>query len=174
MPTDTLYLGAFLIGVALLAVVAFATPRLNRPLLLWMGTSLSALGLSALSLQIDYGRRYAHPPNTPAAHLTIVLSALAMSLAAATLLIVSLKSADRQSGVGTVTSAFVPLSGTGLTGRVQLDRQSLTVTCPPWVLERPRRGDKVRCIGPGLGGEYLVVLKDSDDDQRWQRGERPK
>ncbi|MBC7880843.1 MAG: hypothetical protein H7Y37_05865 [Anaerolineae bacterium] len=175
--TSAFYLLLFLVGVALLGQTMLASKKQNRAALfrqnglLW-GTYLSFWGLLALSLQIAYGRWFGHPPVILTAHLSVLLASVGGSLSLGTLLLILLEHLET-SQVAVVTSAFIPIAGSGLSGRIQLFDGAYSAVCPGWIVERPQRGDKVRCISLVSEQEYLVVLKNSVDEKRWLNKKTP-
>jgi hypothetical protein len=175
--TSAFYLLLFLVGVALLGQTMLASKKQIRTALfrqnglLW-GTYLSFWGLLALSLQIAYGRWFGHPPAILTAHLGVLLASVGGSLSLGTLLLILLEHLET-SQVGIVTSAFIPIAGSGLTGRIQLYNDTYSAVCPEWIVVRPQRGDKVRCISLVSKEEYLVVLKNSEDEKRWLNKKAP-
>jgi hypothetical protein len=86
-------------------------------------------------------------------------------------------SGDRLVGcLGTVTSAFVPFEHSGKIGQVDVKDAAanfITVSAklPDWATITLRRGAKVLVIERS-GGYYLVIAKDSPDQDRWLSGEK--
>lgn len=81
-------------------------------------------------------------------------------------------SSDRLIGcIGTVSSAFIPSENQGRIGQVDAidpTRNLVTInaTLPEWATVIPRRNEKVVVIDRQLQN-YLVVAKDSSDQERW-------
>jgi hypothetical protein len=81
-------------------------------------------------------------------------------------------SSDRLIGcIGTVTSVYIPTENLGKIGQIDvLDAKHnlLTVTAviPDWATIAPQRGEKV-IIVEIKQGIYLVLAKDSPDEQNW-------
>jgi len=87
-------------------------------------------------------------------------------------------SSDRLVGcLGTVASAFVPPESAGKIGQVDVkDAAANLVTVsaklPDWATISLRRGAKVLVI-ERAGGYYLVIARDSIDQERWLNGNAP-
>ncbi|WP_204137956.1 OB-fold-containig protein [Halomicronema sp. CCY15110] len=87
-------------------------------------------------------------------------------------------SSDRLVGcLGTVTSAFVPPESAGKIGQVDVKDAAanfVTVSAklPDWATISLRRGAKVLVIERS-GGYYLVIARDSIDQERWLSGKTP-
>jgi len=176
MPTalegSVFYLVLFLAGVVLLGRTVLdnggslkaALPR--RTLL--VGTFLSLWGMAALCLQIAYTRATGQPAGQGTIQLGVAIGGMSISLALGTALLLLLRPvwAGR---VGVVVSAFIPLAGSGMSGRVRIWQRTYPAACPPWVACRPERGKRVRCIGLTASNECLVILKGSADEARWRR-----
>jgi hypothetical protein len=87
-------------------------------------------------------------------------------------------SSDRLVGcMGTVASAFVPPESAGKIGQVDVKDAAanfVTVSAklPDWATISLRRGAKVLVIERS-GGYYLVIARDSIDQERWLSGETP-
>lgn len=81
-------------------------------------------------------------------------------------------SGDRLVGcLGTVTSAFVPFEKSGKIGQVDVkdvaaNLVTVSARLPDWATITLRRGAKVLVIERS-GGAYLVIAKDSPDQDRW-------
>ncbi|MDB9525188.1 DUF1449 family protein [Oscillatoria sp. CS-180] len=86
-------------------------------------------------------------------------------------------SSDRLVGcLGIVTSAFVPFEHSGKIGQVDVKDAAanfITVSAklPDWATITLRRGAKVLVIERS-GGYYLVIARDSPDQDRWLSGEK--
>ena len=86
-------------------------------------------------------------------------------------------SSDRLIGcLGTVSSAFIPFDHSGKIGQVDVkdaaaNRVTISAKLPDWATITLRRGAKVMVI-ERLGGYYLVIARDSPDQERWLSGSR--
>lgn len=81
-------------------------------------------------------------------------------------------SGDRLVGcVGIVSTGQIPAISTGKIGQVDVldaahNRVTVNAMLPEWATVLPQRGEKVLVI-ERLGGGYLVVVKDSQDQATW-------
>jgi hypothetical protein len=159
--------GVVLLGRAVLADGGSLKTALPRRTLL-VGTFLSLWGMAALCLQIAYTRTTGQPPGQGTIQLGVAIGGMSISLALGTALLLLLRPvwAGR---VGVVVSAFIPVAGSGMSGRVRIWHRTYPAACPSWVVHRPKRGNRVRCIGLSANDECLVILKDSTDEAHWQR-----
>lgn len=181
LSASLVYLLVFLAGVALLGTVILTGLPLpghrgavlsTPPVGLQLGTYLSLWGLSTLCLYQACSHWQGYTPLPLPIHLGITTGGLGISVGVGNLLLTSLGPSPALAQVGTVTSAFIPVQGSGLRGRVRFRQTHREAVCPSWAQQRPARGNKVRCIGCTPQGENLVLLKDSTDEVYWYKSHK--
>lgn len=153
----------------------------RTPLILLLAMDLTLWGFIGWFLNVALGDALNRPPMGLMA-IAVFISSLAFALFIGSLLSRPIgrifaafgedASSDRLIGcLGTVTSAFVPFEHSGKIGQVDVkDAASNFVTIsaklPDWATITLRRGAKVLVI-ERAGGHYLVIARDSPDQNRW-------
>ncbi|MGF1460378.1 MAG: DUF1449 domain-containing protein [Leptolyngbyaceae cyanobacterium] len=157
----------------------------RTPLILLIAMDLTLWGFVGWVLNVAVGEALQYPPVGWAA-IGIFLGSLSFSLFVGSLLSQPIgrifaafgedASSDRLVGcLGTVTSAFVPFEHSGKIGQVDVKDAAanfvtISAKLPDWANITLRRGAKVLVI-ERLGGYYLVIARDSADQERWLSGE---
>lgn len=155
----------------------------QAPLILLLATDLSVWGVTGWMLNVWIGKMLGHiPSNFFGFGGVVLLGSLILSLFIGSLIARPIgkvfaafgedTSSDRLIGcIGRVTSVTIPLENQGKIGQVDAidsahNLVTISATLPEWATVFPRRGDKVIVIDR-LTQSYLVIAKDSLDQERW-------
>jgi hypothetical protein len=153
----------------------------KAPLVLLLATDLSLWGVTGWILNVTLGSILSAVPGGFWSSLVLIAS-LTISLFLGSLISRPLGkvfasfgediSSDRLIGcIGTVSSANIPSINEGRIGQVDIidsarNQVTIPAATPEWATTIPRRGDRVWAIDRYLQG-YLVIAKDSPDEDRW-------
>jgi len=153
----------------------------KAPLLLLLATDFSLIGLVGWILNVILGEAIGQPPNGFWVSV-VAIAALVIALMVGKLLAQPIgkafasfgedTSSDRLIGcLGTVTSAVIPPQAEARIGQVDVidaarNRVSINAMLPEWAAIAPRLGDQVLVVDR-LSQIYLVILKDSPDQDSW-------
>ena len=153
----------------------------RTPLILLLAMDLTLWGLVGWVFNLSLGQIIDRPPIGWLA-VGVFLGSLAFALLVGSALSRPIghifaafgedASSDRLVGcLGTVTSASVPFEHSGKIGQVDVkdaaaNLVTISAKLPDWALTTLRRGAKVLVIERS-GGYYLVIAKDSPDQDRW-------
>ncbi|MEO1207948.1 MAG: DUF1449 domain-containing protein [Cyanobacteria bacterium J06638_20] len=156
----------------------------RTPLLLLLAMDLTLWGFVGWVLNVALGEALSRSPIGWIA-VGVFLSSLAFALFIGSLLSRPIgrifaafgedASSDRLVGcLGRVTSAFVPFEHSGKIGQVDVkdaaaNLVTISAKLPDWATITLRRGARVLVIERS-GGYYLVIAKDSPDQDRWLSG----
>lgn len=158
----------------------------RTPLLLLMAMDLTLWGFAGWVLNVTLGEALARPPIGWVAS-GIFFGSLGFALFIGSLLSRPIgrifaafgedASSDRLIGcLGTVTSASIPFDHSGKIGQVDVkdaaaNLVTISAKLPDWATITLRRGAKVMVIDR-TGSYYLVIAKDSPDQERWLSGSK--
>lgn len=158
----------------------------RTPLILLLAMDLTLWGFVGWVLNVAIGEALGRSPIGIVA-VGVFLGSLAFALFVGSLLSRPIgqifaafgedASSDRLVGcLGVVTSAFVPFEHSGKIGQVDVrdaaaNLNTISAKLPDWATITLRRGAKVLVI-EHLQGYYLVVARDSPDQERWLSGDK--
>ncbi|MEL6380952.1 MAG: DUF1449 domain-containing protein [Cyanobacteria bacterium J06626_18] len=153
----------------------------RTPLLILLAIDLTLWGFAGWILNVIFSE-ILQQPLVGLIALAIFLSSLIFALSVGSLLARPIgqifaafgedASSDRLVGcLGTVTSASVPFNHSGKIGQVDVkdtaaNLVTISAKLPDWATITLRRGAKVLVI-ERVGGYYLVIAKDSTDQDSW-------